>query len=184
MQLSCKGIGHPLPLHIWSTQANTGYIYCNWNGVYDFESGIGQYAISIGRGPTDQSSLIKTPLSGRTNLYSYHSPKMTFEPDVAYYVVLYALNGAGLETVIQSNPVYFDLSPPSVDGTLRVVPNFVAASYDMDVVNLTSSRLESAMCLWDTDVVALVFEEPRDLEVGNNFRYALNKHLCVGEVTL
>lgn len=169
-QLSCRGIGRPLPLHIWSPQEQfKGYVTCSWNGVYDFESGISQYAVSIGRSFTDDSSLSKTVIAGKTNVNSYNSPQITFESNLPYYVVLYALNGAGLETNIISNPVYFDLSPPDV-GVLRVVPNFAAAEFSMDFINLTMG-VEPAVCLWDTDVVTLVFDEPSDSEVGNDFRY-------------
>ena len=91
---------------------------------------------------------------------------MTFDPNMAYYVQLYTRNGAGLERITTSTSVYFDTSPPISEGVVMVLPNFETVSYLQG--NLTNQMVNrsSAVCLLDTDVVAVRFELPSDLESG------------------
>ena len=146
----------------------TGIISCEWRGVRDPESGVSQCAVAIGTSPTDQSILSKTILAGNLNLSSYHSPKMTFDPNMAYYVQLYTRNGAGLERITTSTSVYFDTTPPISEGMVMVLPNFETVSYLQGNLTNQISMLNrsSAVCLLDTDVVAVLFDLPSDLESG------------------
>ena len=91
---------------------------------------------------------------------------MTFDPNMAYYVQLYTRNGAGLERITTSTSVYFDTSPPISEGVVMVLPNFETVSYLQG--NLTNQMVNrsSAVCLLDTDVVAVLFDLPSDLESG------------------
>lgn len=144
--------------------------------MVDPESGIHQYAIAIGTSATDQSVLSRILLTGDPNLSFFTSPVLfSVDPSLPYYVILFATNGAQLESIIISEPVYFDISSPIISGGVVIYPNFKVADYVVGaLVNLTSLGAESATCLLDTDVVSISFDTPQATKTGNdNFRYEL-----------
>lgn len=89
---------------------------------------------------------------------------MTFEPSTAYYVMLHTSNGAGLETITTSPPIYFDISPPTSEGLVTVLPNVKTASYILGSLTSEALNSSSAVCLLDTDVVTVLFDLPSDRE--------------------
>ena len=142
--------------------------------MVDPESTVRQYAIAIGNSPDDQSVLSKTLLEGGASLSSYTSPVLhSLLPNVTYHVSLFATNGANLESVTTSSPVYFDISPPIISGRVLVRPNFKVADYIMGSLTNLTSGLESAICLLDTDTVSILFNTPLDTESGRDFIYEI-----------
>ena len=87
---------------------------------------------------------------------------MNYSPDQGYYVTLYAYNGAGLENIITSEPVYIDTSPPVSEGSLYVIPNFGDQSYTDESGSINTTM--EAFCVWDTDVLTLRFSKSSDEE--------------------
>lgn len=85
---------------------------------------------------------------------------MTFDPSTAYYVMLHTSNGAGLETITTSLPIYFDISPPTSEGLVTVLPNVETASYILGSLTSEALNSSSAACLLDTDVVTVLFDLP------------------------
>ena len=157
-------MGSPDPILAWELdRAYTGIITCSWSDVHDPESGIAVYAVAIGTSPTDQSVLSKTTIPTKAPyLELFVSPHLTFDPAESYYVTLYITNGAGLEAVLISDPVYFDITPPIIEKPLLVLPNFGFADYIMGNLTNSSVGAESAVCYLDTDVFTVVFPAAED----------------------
>lgn len=165
-----------------SISNHSGYFSCQWIGVLDSESGITQYAIAIGNSLADQSVLSRTSLEGGSNADSYTSPVISpLDTDLPYFITLFATNGANLEGITISGPLYFDVSPPLVSGGVFVHPNFRIADYVAGALtNLSSGVESSAACLLDTDVVSILFDAPSDPESGTGFRYELGVGFAPG----
>jgi hypothetical protein len=163
-------------------RSSFGVFSCQWRGVADPESGVWQYEIAIGIGsPTDQSVLSRVVLDSQLSRSSYVSPVIpSLVPSQPYYITLYATNGAELETITTSEPVYFDISSPLIRNGVSVIPNFKAAEYIMGVLSNLTFGVESAMCLFDTDVVSIMFDRPEDSESGEIFTYELGIGLIPG----
>ena len=151
-------------------------------GVADPESGIREYAVSVGvAAPSDQSVLGRSTLDGGADLSSFTSrPVPSLDHTLPYYVTLYAINGANKETVISSNALYFDISPPTIRNSVVVIPNFKVAKYVMGVLANLSLGAESATCLLDTDVVSVMFNLPEGEESAESFRFELGVGVVPG----
>ena len=107
---------------------------------------------------------------------------MNYSTNQSYYVTLYAYNKAGLESIVTSEPIYIDTSPPTSEGLLYVLPNFGDQSYtdESGTINTTTE----ALCLWDTDVATLIFSQSSDKE-SNIKEYQLGiGHLLGGDDVL
>ena len=98
-------------------QSLPSQLTCSWLHTYDTESTIASQTISIATDNLDQSHLFSFALPG--NMTNFTSPVMNFSSDQAYYVTLYYTNGAGLENIITSRPVYYDLTPPISPSVVR-----------------------------------------------------------------
>ena len=156
-----------MPINLWQVdlqQDNIGFINCRWSGIRDNQSGIISYAVSIGTLPTDQSVLSRVDIEGKEHIDSYTSPLMTFELNVAYFLTLYITNGAGLEKIFTSDPIYFDATPPRFSGKVSVLRNFRSGEYSLGDITIDNLGTESATCLFDTDIVGIVFQPPTDRE--------------------
>ena len=94
---------------------------------------------------------------------------MTFEQDVPYFLTLYITNGAGLEKIFSSNPIYFDATSPQTSGKISVLQNFRSGGYTLGDIVVDSLGIESATCLFDTDIVSIVFQPPSDPESNTTF---------------
>lgn len=127
----------------------------------------------------DQSVLSRITLDGGADLSSFTSrPIPALDHTLPYYVTLYAINGAGIETIVTSDAIYFDISPPTIRNGVLVVPNFKVAEYVMGMLANLSLGAESATCLLDTDVVSIMFNLPEGAwsegaESRESFRYEL-----------
>ena len=148
---------------------NIGYISCSWSGIRDYQSGIALYAVSIGTAPTDQSVLNRVDIERKKHRNSYTSPLMSFEGDTPYFLTLYITNGAGLEKIFTSDPIYFDATPPQFIGKVSVLRNFRSGQYSLGDIIVDNLGTESATCLFDTDTVSLVFQPPTDQESNTTF---------------
>ena len=185
MQISCTASGWPVPLSLWGSPSlpdNTGVFSCQWTGVSDPESSIRQYTVAIGTSPTDQSVMSRTILDGYADLSSFVTPPISsLDHTLPYYVVLYSTNGAGLESITISDPVYFDISPPIISGEVNVYPNFKVSDYFMNMLINMSSGVESATCLLDTDVVSITFSNAQGMDSGrSDFTYQVGIGLRPG----
>ena len=92
-----------------------------------------------------------------------------FEQDIPYFVTLYTKNGAGLERISPSNPVYFDATPPHLTSTISVLRNFGSGEYNLGDIVISDFGMESATCLFDTDIVSILFQAPIDPESNSTF---------------
>ncbi len=167
MQLNCKAHGYPEPTLLWAVEPGTvrhGVISCEWHELTDAESSILQSVVSIGTGATDQSVLTETNLEGNSNVFV--SPLLTVSTATAYYVTARISNGARLETILTSDPVYFDATPPPVsEAFIFVPPNSFASAYNMSNFDTEPVLLsDSVICLLDTDIVTVVFQDTTDEE--------------------
>lgn len=170
------------PVLFPTPRSTSGVFSCEWRGVVDPESGIQQYAVAIGiASPTDQSVLSRVTLDGAPSRRSFTSPLIpSLDPSQPYYVILYATNGAELEAITTSDPVYCDNSSPIIRNGVFVVPNFKVAEYIMGTLSDLTSGVESANCLLDTDIVSIMFDRPQDSESGDFFTYELGVGLIPG----
>ena len=179
MQIWCNISSYPLPLarvddHTPFINISSGRFSCCWSGVVDPESMIHDYAIAIGTSPTDQSVLSRTKVPVDTNSFtsSAISPLMV---GVAYYAILFVTNGANRESIIVSNPLYFNITPPIISDGVYVIPNFKMADYiagDLTVVK-TTVEAQSGICLLVTDTVSILFENPAEASQGFTFELAM-----------
>ena len=120
--------------------------------------------VSIATDPLDQSRVYSETLSA--SLSEFVSPVMEFQADVAYYVTLYVNNGAGLQSILTSEAIYYLTAPREWNGPLMVVPNYATSEY-----NTIGLELESeAICLQDTDVISILFPSP-DVEDDLEYRF-------------
>lgn len=94
---------------------------------------------------------------------------MTFEQDIPYFLTMYITNGAGLEKIFTSSPIYFDVSPPQISGKIAVLRNFRSGEYTLGDIVVDNLGIEPATCLFDTDVVSIVFLPPNDPESNTTF---------------
>ena len=189
LQLTCSASGYPVPLSQLDPdlfpaplRSTSGVFACRWRGVADPQSGVREYAIAVGIGsPADQSVLSRVTLDGAPSRYSFTTPVLpSLDPSLPYYVTLYTTNGAELETITTSDPIYFDISSPITRNGVFVVPNFKVADYVMGELSNLTSGAESAICLLDTDVVSVMFDRPQDYESGDIFSYELGVGLIPG----
>lgn len=159
-----------------------GVFSCQWRGVVDPESRVQQYAVAIGIGSsTDQSVLSRVSLDSAPSRSSFTSSLIaSLDPSSPYYVTLFAINGAELESVTVSDAVYFDISSPIIRSGVFVVPNFKMAEYVTGVLTNLTFGTQSAKCLLDTDVVSIIFDRPEDSESGDAFVYELGVGLLPG----
>ena len=170
--MTCKAKGYPKPISLWQTDLqrdNIGFISCSWSDITDIQSSITSYTVSIGTSPTDQSVLSQTDIEGKEHIDSYISPLMMFEQDMPYFLTLYITNGAGLEKIFTSNPIYFDATPPQSSGTIAVLRNFRSGAYNLGNIVIDNLGTETATCLFDTDIVSVVFQPPVDPESNTTF---------------
>lgn len=170
--MTCKAKGYPEPIKLWPVdlqQDNTGFISCSWSGIRDNQSGIASYAVSIGTSPADQSVLSRVAIEGKEHIDSHSSPLMVFEQDTPYFLTLYITNGAGLEKVFTSDPIYFDVTPPQFSGKVSVLRNFRSGEYSLGDITVGNVGTESATCLFNTDIVSIVFQPPTDRESNTTF---------------
>ena len=176
MQLTCVSHGYPEPTLLWSGENATGSISCECADMLDAESGIIRFTVSIGTDATDQSILSEMNLAGDSSFFV--SPQLNVSVTMTYYVTLRIGNSAGLETILTSDPVYFDNSPPIVEGfTVTVLPNSLLSQYDMS--NFSTEFIASPdtlVCLLNTDVAVIVFDNSADPETGIISRYVLHTH--------
>ena len=152
--------------------------------MYDPESTVATFSIAVGTAPADQSVMSKTTLAER--LLYYQTPLLELLPQQPYYVTLFALNGAGLENLITSEPIFVDSTAPINEGPLFVVPNYVSAEFDasgISTVGGTGGYLagESARCLLETDVVTILFEAFKDSEseIERCALHVLYMYVCI-----
>ena len=75
---------------------------------------------------------------------------------MGYYVTLLAINNAGLSESYIAGPIYYQTTPPVAMGTVIVQPNVAYSNGSLAYV------LGSAVCLLDTDVVQLYFNDFSD----------------------
>ena len=158
---------------MWQTDLqdeNLGFISCNWSGIVDPQSGIASYAVSIGTTPTDQSLLNRKDVDIKHHINSYSSPLIDFEQGTSYFLTLYITNGAGLERILTSDPVYFDATPPIYTGMVSVIRNFGTGEYNSEDIVVDMLGTESAICLYNTDVTSIVFQAPADPESNSTLR--------------
>ena len=94
---------------------------------------------------------------------------MTFEQDAPYFLTLYIINGAGLEKVFTSDPIYFDASPPQFSGKVSVLRNFRSGEFNLGDIVIDNLGTESAICLFDTDIISVIFQPPTDRESNTTF---------------
>jgi hypothetical protein len=94
---------------------------------------------------------------------------MTFDQDSPYFLTLYVTNGAGLERLFTSDPIYFDATPPQFSGKVSVLRNFRSGEYSLGDIIIGNLGTESATCLFDTDIVSIVFQAPADQESNTTF---------------
>ena len=132
-----------------------GSLSCAWRNITDPESGIYQYSVAIGTSPNDASVLNSTLLPGYSDQFS--SPVLQFSAGIGYYVTLVAINAAGLSETYVAGPIYYQTAPPVAVGVVVVQPN-VAFSNSSSA----SVVVGSAVCLLDTDVVVLYFNDFSD----------------------
>ncbi len=165
--MTCEAHGYPEPTLLWSEEpeaSKLGIISCEWEDISDAESGIIQFLVSVGTTATDQSVLGEITLEGNANHFS--SPLLYFSDTTAYYVSLRIRNGASLETILLSDPLYFDSSAPPVSQSyVFISPNSLSSKYDMG--NFSTEPLlssDSVICIFDTDVTIVVFEDTTDPE--------------------
>ena len=99
---------------------------------------------------------------------NFTSPVMNFSSDQAYYVTLYYTNGAGLENIITSRPVYYDLTPPiSPSVGVVVLPNYASGVYEGVTEAVTGVVRDSeAVCVLVTDGLSLQYGTFTDSETG------------------
>lgn len=160
----CEARGYPEPTLVWSEgTGNLGIFSCEWEGS-DPESSVTQSVVSIGTSATDQSVLSETTLEGGGN--SFVSPLLPVSDSTAYYVAVRIRNGAGLETILTSDPLYFDTSAPPISEAFVVIsPNSLTSDYNMSsFVTEPLLSTDSVFCLHDTDVVIVVFQDTSDPE--------------------
>ena len=172
MQITCKAKGYPKPIHLWQTDLqdeNLGFISCNWSGIVDPQSRIISYAVSIGTSPSDQSVLSCIDADIQHQINSYSSPLIGFELGMPYFLTLYVTNGAGLERIFTSDPVYFDATPPVYTGAVSVIRNFGTGEYNGGNVMIDRIGTESAVCLYDTDITSIIFHTQTDPESNSTF---------------
>ena len=148
---------------------NIGFISCSWSGIRDNQSGIASYAVSIGTSPTDQSVLSRVAIEGKEHIDSYSSSLMVFEQDTPYFLTLYITNGAGLEKIFTSDTIYFDATSPQFSGKVSVLRNFRSGEYSLGDIIVGNIGIESTTCLFDTDIVSIVFQRPTDQESNTTF---------------
>ena len=95
---------------------------------------------------------------------------MRFEQELPHYLTLYITNGAGLEKIFTSDAVYFDASPPLLTGAVSVLRNFRNGEYyDQGYIVSDSSGTEPTACLYDTDIVSVLFQAPVDPQSNSTF---------------
>lgn len=130
----------------------------------DPESGINRQLISIATDALDRSRLFSATLSGAVT--NYTSPVLSFTAGQPYYMTLYYTNGAGLENIITSQPLYYDTTPPDPPlptERIIVLPNFgMAMSGLVDDVE----RAALAVCVLETDTLVFQFGELNDTQSG------------------
>ena len=114
----------------------------------------------------DQSRLYSEVLPGTAT--NFTSPVLNFSSGQAYYVTLYYTNGAGIENILTSNPLYYDMTPPTVPSVgVSVLPNFGSGVYDGVEGNISTLRREpAAVCVLETQSVTLQFGSFNDSETG------------------
>ncbi len=94
---------------------------------------------------------------------------MVFDQYSPYFLTLYITNGAGLERIITSDPIYFDATPPQFSGQVSVLRNFRSGEYSLGDIIVGNLVTEPATCLFDTDTVSIVFQAPTDQESNTTF---------------
>ena len=61
-----------------------------------------------------------------------------------------------------SGPVYFDTTPPILEGLVGILPNSIFAEYNLGSFATNDNLTDAAViCLLETDVVTVYFEEPQ-----------------------
>lgn len=113
---------------------------------------------------------MRTDINAHDHINSYTSPLIVFTQNIPYFVTLYTTNGARLERIFTSEPVYFDTTPPVFAGTVSVLRNFGTGEYNMGDITIRSIGMDTAACLYDTDIVSILFQAPLDPESNTTFR--------------
>ena len=89
---------------------------------------------------------------------------LEFTSGIPYYTTLYIYNGAGLENIITSEPIYFDATPPVNIGDIYVIPNYGSINYENSTDDINMSSV--AQCVWDSNILTVQFTPFLDMETG------------------
>ena len=115
--------------------------------------------------------LYETTLKGSAR--SFQTPVILLNSGGGYSLALEAINGAGLSAIVYSS---FGDDPGDYVGSVRVVANFGKTenvSGELVRVEKVVEVGEEVVCLWETNVVRIVFSAPEDSTTVDSQRSAV-----------
>ena len=129
---------HP-PTRIPSACRNL--ISAHWDSFHDSESSLQHYTYYVGLRPNDSSIIPPTPLPPSASSLLLPSP-FQLSTNRTVYTTVVAYNQAGLYTVVSSDGVYIDDTPPQAFGPVNIDTQWagsvtMATQYSNSVIRIT-----------------------------------------------
>ena len=91
-------------------QTSKVQLFATWTGIQDYESGIQHFEVAVSRNRADQPDVTPFKDVGRNKSSTITGLYLNNE---VYYIILCAINNAGLKSCLASDGVLIDPTPPS-----------------------------------------------------------------------